>query len=100
VDWSSIIHIAVACGLAVCGLAFFLAAARVALLLAIVGAGVCWFIGSHNPTPLVFWAYPYFLVPAAITLVPLLWRRREALVLAAAAQVAYMVTMQSVISVF
>src|SRR5215831_383365 len=53
-------------------------ASRLALLLTV--AGSVWFkIGLNNPTPLVFWAWAYLLVPVAFAAMPQLRQTRGVL---------------------
>jgi hypothetical protein len=56
---------------------------RLSLGLAAAGTAVCFWIAWRNPGPLLWWAYPYFLLPVAFALIPWRWRTRWGRVVAA-----------------
>jgi len=60
-----------------------LIASRLSLCLAIAGTATSVALTWHNPTPLVWWAYPYFCLPVAFALIPWRWHGRWARVTAA-----------------
>jgi hypothetical protein len=61
-----------------------LIASRLSLCLAIGGTCGFYLVAARNPTPVLLWAYPYYLLPVAFALIPWRWRMRWARVIAAA----------------
>lgn len=94
-DSQTLLHVWVAGALAVCGLAFFIGAARAAVAASLLGFLAFIGVGFTNPTPLASWGYLYFLLPTGFSLLPLFWRTRAAFVLAAILQLAYFMLPQS-----